>query len=81
MLYRDAVAENGRNLKSKHQIQPECGERERDCRSRETKFSGANRNGEKKNFLCCSADHKQVWQPYPFDPYSAESADLILYST
>ena len=23
----------------------------------------------------CSADHEQDWQPYPVDPYSAESAD------
>ena len=22
------------------------------------------------------ADHEQDWQPYPFDPFSAESADL-----
>ena len=23
----------------------------------------------------CSADHEEDWQPYPVDPYSAESAD------
>ena len=22
-------------------------------------------------FPCCSADHEQDWQPYPFDPYCA----------
>ena len=35
--------------------------------SRETKFSGANADGD---FLC-SADHEQDWQPYPVDPYTA----------
>ena len=37
---------------------------------RETKLSGA--NGDR------SADHKQDWQPYPVDPYSAICDDYIL---
>ena len=37
------------------------------------KFSGAN---EDRNILFPpSADHEQDWQPYPVDPYSAESAE------
>ena len=29
-----------------------------------------------------SADHEQDWQPYPVDPYSAESADhTSIYTT
>ena len=27
----------------------------------------------------CSVDHKQDWQPYPVDPYSAESADMYTH--
>ena len=47
-IYMDAAAEIGRNPVSKHQIQPECGERagwrgtSRPNPSRETKFPGAN---------------------------------------
>ena len=49
--YMDAAAELGRNLVSKHQIQPEYGDEQadagRDCRkpSRETKFSVTNADG------------------------------------
>ena len=39
--------------------------------SRQTNFSGA--NGKGKNAY--SAKNEQDWQPYPVDPYSAESAD------
>ena len=39
--------------------------------SRQTNFSGA--NGKGKNAY--SAKNEQHWQPYPVDPYSAESAD------
>ena len=71
----DAAAELGRNLVSKHQIQPEYGKSRltRDGTaepSRETKFSGT--HGDRGIFIClCSADHEQDWQPYPVDPYSA----------
>ena len=44
--------------------------------AREIKFSGANR-GQGKNHFPCSAGHGQDWQPYPVDPYSAESVDYI----
>ena len=27
--------------------------------------------GQRNNHFLCSADHKQDWQPYPVDPYSA----------
>ena len=42
--------------------------------SRETIFSGANGDREKKHFPC-SADSEQDRQQYPVDPYPAESAD------
>ena len=46
----DAAAEIGRNPVCKHQIQPEYGDEQadagRDCRTRETKFSGANADRE-----------------------------------
>ena len=43
----------------------------RDGRTRlATKFSGANGDSEILIFPC-SADHKQDWQPYPVDLYSA----------
>ena len=60
----DAATEIGRNPVRKHQIQPECGEWG-DRRgtglpnlSRETKFSGREREQEKNNFPF-SADHQQ----------------------
>ena len=28
----------------------------------------------------CSADHEQDWQPYPVDPYSAESLAIHTYT-
>ena len=31
--------------------------------------------GQGKYNFSCSADHEQDWQPYPVDPYSADSAD------
>ena len=36
------------------------------------------RTGTGKNNVPCSADHKQDWQPYPIDPYSAKSAPYII---
>ena len=29
----------------------------------------------KIHIIPCPADHEQDWEPYPVDPYSAESAD------
>ena len=42
--------------------------------SRETKFSGANADGE-ISFFPCSTDHEQDWLPYPVDPYSCDMCD------
>ena len=36
--------------------------------------SQARTGTEKKIIIPCLADHEQDWQPYPIDPYSAESA-------
>ena len=41
--------------------------------SRETKFSGANRDRE--IHFSCSTDHEQDWQLYLVDPHFAENAD------
>ena len=35
------------------------------------------RTGTGNTHFPCSGDHKQDWQPYSVDPYSAESADHI----
>ena len=53
--YMDATAELGRNPMSKHQIRPEYGDEQAGAEweskpSRETKFSGANGDGEKNIF-------------------------------
>ena len=62
---------------SKHQIQPEYGERAgwrgtgRLNPSRETKFSGAYGDRGTLFIFPCSADHEQDWQPYPVGPCSA----------
>ena len=79
-VYVVAVVEIGRNPVSKHYIQAKCGEcagwrkMRRPNLSRQTKFSGANGEREKCIFLS-SAKNEQDWQPYPVDPYYAESAD------
>ena len=72
----DAAAEIGRDLVSKHQIQPDYGDEQadagRDCRTRFARPNSQARMGTGKyniNFPC-SADHEQNWQPYPVDPYS-----------
>ena len=65
----DAAAEIGRNPVSKHQIQPEYGKLTGwrgtglPNQSRETKFSGANGDGQGNIILPGSADHEQDWQP------------------
>ena len=79
----DAAAEIGRNPVSKHQIQPECGERagyrgtglpnlSRETISREEREQG------KVHFLF-SADGEQDWQPYPVDSYLAISHEHTVY--
>ena len=72
-----AAAEIGRNPLSKHQIQPECGERAayrgtgRPNPSRETKFWGVNGDGEKFIFTVQLTMSRIGNLPYPVDPYSA----------
>ena len=68
----DAAAELGRNPASKHQIQPEYGDKEADagqnCRTRLASLR--RERGQGNIHFPCSADHVQGWQPYPVDPYS-----------
>ena len=69
----DAAAELGRNPVSKHQIQPEYGDEDadagRNCRTRETKFSGASTDREIFMFPVQLIAYR-IWQPYPLDPCS-----------
>ena len=71
----DAAAELGR--KSKHQIQPENGTEQADAGRDETAEPVSRdqilrrERGQGNISFPCSADHKQDWQPYPVDPYSA----------
>ena len=74
----DAAAELGRDLVSKHQIQPEYGHEQadagRDCRTRLARLEILRcERGQGNNIVFpCSADHHvQDWQPYPVDPYSS----------
>ena len=46
--------------------------------SRETKFSGA--NGEGNINIPCSADHEQDWQPYPVDAQSPVCDDAYIHT-
>ena len=70
----DATAELGRNLVSKHQIQPEYGDEEadagRDCRTRLARPNSQARTRTGNINFPCPAHHEQDWQPYPVDPYS-----------
>ena len=69
----DAAAELGRNPVSKHQIQPEYGDKQanagRDCRTRLARSNSQAPTGTGKYFFPCSNDHEQHWQPYPVDSY------------
>ena len=69
----DAAAGLGRNPVSKHQIQPEHVDEQadagRDCRTRLDQVTRRER-GQGNIHVPCSADHVQVWQPYPVVPYS-----------
>ena len=71
----DAVAELGRNPVSKHQIQPEYGDKQadagRDGRTRLARPNLRHARGQGNINFSCSADNEQDWQPYPVDPYSA----------
>ena len=75
----DGAAEIGRNLVSKHQIQPENGDEqadaERDCRTRLARSNSQARTWTGKYSFFSSADHVQDWQPYPIDPYSCYMCD------
>ena len=68
----DAVAQLGRNLGSKDQIQSEYGDEQadagRDCRTCLARPNSQARTRTGK------ADDEQDWQPYPIDPYSCYCA-------
>ena len=73
----DAAAELRRNPVSKHQIQPEYGDKQadagRDCRTRLARPNSQARTGTgEKSFSLFRADHEQDWQPYPVDPYPCD---------
>ena len=70
----DAAAELGRNLVSKHQIQPEDGEMSLSRLTRDRIAEPVSRDqihrrerGQGKINFPCPADHVQDWQPYPVD--------------
>ena len=70
-----AAVENGRNLVSKHQIQPECGEFSRLKRDGTAEPVSRDQilrreRGQGNIHFPCPADHEQDWQPYPVDSYS-----------
>ena len=75
----DAAAEIGRNLVSKHQIQPEYEDEQadagRDCRTRLARPNSEARTGKRKYSFSCSTDHEQGWQPYPVGPSLAKCDD------
>ena len=68
----DAAAESGRNPVTKHQIQPECGDKQAAV-GRDGRICLARPNSrEEVMFLFpCLADHEQDWQPHLIDPYFA----------
>ena len=78
-IYMDAAAELGRNPASKHQIQPEFGDRRltRDGTAETVSRDQLLRHerGQGNINFPCSADHEQDWQPYPVDPYSCYMCD------
>ena len=67
--------EIGRNPVSKHQIQPstEMSKLTRDGTAEPVSRDQILRReqGQENIHFSCSANHKQDWQPYPADPYSA----------
>ena len=75
----DAAAELGRNLVSKHHIQPEKEMSRRTWDGTAEPVSRdqiLRREREQGNFYFpCSADHEQDWQPYPVEPYSCYICD------
>ena len=64
----DAASEIGRNLVSKHQIQPEYGDEyagaERDGRTVSRDQILRREWGQGKTHFPCSADHEEDWQSY-----------------
>ena len=71
----DAAAEIGRNVVSKHEIQPvwRMSTLTRDGTAEPVSQDQILRRerGQGSIHFPCSADHEQDWQPYPVDPYSA----------
>ena len=71
----NAAAELEMKPVSKHQIQPEYGDKQADVgRDGWTRLARPNsqaRTGTRKYYFPCLAYHEQDWQPYPVDPYSA----------
>ena len=66
----------GRNLVSKHQIQPEYGDEQTEAGRDPTELVSRyqilrHARGQGNIHFPCSADHEQDWQPYLVDPYSA----------
>ena len=76
----DAVAELGRNLVSKHQIQPEYGDEQadagRDCRIRLARSNSQARTADGEVFIFpVQLTTVQDCQPYPVDPYFCYMCD------
>ena len=71
----DAVAEIGKDLVRKRQIQPKYGDKQadagRDCQSRFARpYSQARTETRKYSFSLSSSSHEQDWHAYSVDPYS-----------
>ena len=82
----DAAAELGRNLLSKHQIQPEYGDEQADAGRRTAEPVSRDQvlrheRGQGNIHFPCSADHVQDWQPYPVDPCSCFMCDHVVCVT
>ena len=73
----DAAAELGRNLVSKHQIQPKYGDEQADVSRNQIL---RHERGQGNIRFPCPADHEQDWQPYPVDPYYKMLLLLLLSS-
>ena len=73
----DAAAEIGRNLLSKHQIQPEYRDEQVDADGTAEPVSRnqifRREQGQGNIIFPCSADHEKNWQPYPVEPSSINS--------
>ena len=78
----DAPTEIGRNPVSKQQIVWRTNRLTRDGTIKPVSRDQTLRRerGQENIPFPSSADHKQDWQPYPVDPYSAVCDDHILYT-